>query len=165
LKKILPIVLVIAVGVGAFLFFQKGSGGGINLGSNDNFSGSLLAATKLGVPMKCTYKVEGNEYVGYVKGENWRGSMKSAQGKTSEVIMKDNCMWTWEEGVPQGMTTCFEPVEGEEETDLWEGAESAATSPDVNYSCIPTVITGSTFTPPVDVEFLDLDQMMQGFGQ
>ena len=115
--------------------------------------------------MKCTYSIEGNEYVGYVKGKSWRGSMKSADGKTSEVIMKDNCMWTWEEGVAQGMTTCFEPVEGEEDTDFWEGTESGGTSPDVNYSCMPAVITDSKFDPPTNVEFMDLNQMMQGLGQ
>ena len=44
-------------------------------------------------------------------------------------------------------------------------ASVAAAAYDMNYSCRPAVITDATFTPPGDVEFLDLNQLMQGFGQ
>ena len=58
--------------------------------------------------MKCTYKVEGNEYESFIKGENYRGKIKTAEGKTGEVIMKNNCMWTWTVEEAQGIKTCFE---------------------------------------------------------
>ena len=111
--------------------------------------------------MKCTYKVEGYEYEGYIKGEKWRGKVKTADGKTGEVIMKDNCMWSWEEGVDQGMKTCFEETEGD---DYWGGGDSTTETPDIDYNCAPTAVTDSKFNPPSNVNFMDLDQLMQ-YGQ
>lgn len=133
------------------------------------FSGTLQAAVALGVPMKCTYSVEGTEVEGWIKGKQYRGKIKNQQGQMGEVLMKDNCMWTWGEAAGQGVQgvkMCFDP---EENKDLWdfeswdESETEGAKPPDVEYHCNPAVVTDAQFQPPANVEFVDLDQMMQGF--
>ena len=165
MKKFLPVVLVvIVIGVAAFFLMNKGSNvTDVNETSTESeeetFSGSLMDAVKLGVAMKCTYEVEGSEYVGYVKGNNYRGKM-TTEGRTTEVIVKDNCMWSWSSDNAEGMKTCIEETEVEsEEGTIWE---QAGASNDVNYRCVPAAVTDAEFTPPTDIQFLDLDSMMEG---
>ena len=166
MKKVLPIVLVvIVVGIVGFFLMNRGDGGvsidktpaGLNEG--ETFTGSLIDAVKLGVAMKCTYEVEGNEYEGYVKGTNYRGKMTTAEGEIMEVIVKDNCMWSWSEEENQGIKTCFEETEMEaEEGGIWEQSGASA---DINYRCVPAAVTDAQFTPPANTEFMDLDSMME----
>jgi hypothetical protein len=166
MKKVLPIVLVvIVVGiVGFFLMNRGGEGMSIDktpagLNEGETFTGSLIDAVKLGVAMKCTYEVEGNEYEGYVKGTNYRGKMTTVEGKVMEVIVKDNCMWSWSEEENQGIKTCFEETEMEtEEGGIWE---QSGASVDINYRCVPTAVTDAQFTPPANIEFMDIDSMME----
>lgn len=163
MKKLLPIIVVLAaVGVGAYIFLGK-NGGGIAEKASDAFTGSLRAAVEKGVPMKCTYTVEGNEYEGLIKGENWRGKMKSADGKVGEVIIKDDCMWSWDPEKKEGVKMCSqaaeESAEGETAGSVWDQGSFDAGG--VEYRCVPTVVTDSQFEPPSDVKFMDLSQ----FGQ
>lgn len=153
LKKILPIAIIVAVVGGGAYFFLIKKGGGV-ASKLQSFT-SLKAAVELGVPMKCSYKVEGAEYEGYIKGKQWRGKMKSADGKFGEVILKDNCMWSWTSEDAQGLTMCFEPEEGED--DVWDQQDMT----DVEYNCVPTAITDAKFDPPSNIKFLNLQEMMQ----
>lgn len=122
------------------------------------FSGTLKAAMLLGVPMKCSYTLpDGTAAEGVIQGKNYRGTMMS-QGKVGTVLIKDNCMWSWEEGSAQGAQMCFEPEAADES--LWEGDETG--TGDINYTCLPTVVTGAEFEPPTSVSFLNLDEMMGG---
>lgn len=170
MKKILPIVLVllVAIGIGVFVFLNRkpsGTTGGVtsqSSPSSDTFSGALKDAVKLGIAMKCTYKVEGNEYEGFIKGKKYRGKIKTAEGKTGEVIIKDNCMWTWTEKETQGMKICFEET-GPEATNLWEQPQGTV-GPNINYTCLPAAITDAKFTPPANVNFMDLGAMNEGLG-
>ena len=155
IKKILPIIIIVAIAAGAYFLFGKKGGG---VGNARSFA-TLKAAVDLGIPMKCTYKVEGYEYEGYIKGEKWRGKVKSADGNIGEVIMKDNCMWSWTTETEQGVKMCFEEAEGEE--DVWSQQD---TTPDIDYNCLPTAITDSRFDPPGNINFLDMDQMIQQQG-
>ena len=171
MKKLLPVLLILAVvGVGAFIFMNRGtsdtsldsSSPSSSTSDSDTFSGTLADAVKLGVGMKCTYKVEGNEYEGYIKGKNYRGKMKTAEGNVGEVIIKDNCMWTWTTNEAQGMKLCYEEFEAEA-ADLWEQPQGAV-GPDIAYTCLPTAVTDAKFTPPSNINFMDLDAMQEGFG-
>jgi len=162
LKKLLPIlgILVIA-GVG--LYFLKGSKGGPGLpGVTKNYTAKgIKAVIDLGIPMKCSYKVGEMEYEGYVKGQQWRGHIQLPNGNQGEIIFKDNCMWSWDDK-KQGTKMCFEPTE-EGET-LWDNPQQG-TDMDLDYQCRPAAITDAKFTPPTDVNFMDLDDMMGPMGQ
>ena len=76
----------------------------------------------------------------------------------ANVIMKDNCMWTWQEGTNQGMTTCFEPTQGDDS--IWDNPDIS--SPDIEYTCFPAVVNDDMFSPPDSVSFTDLDSLMNG---
>ena len=162
LKKLLPILGILAI-AGAGWYFLKGSKGGVGLpGAAKSYTAKgLKAVIDLGVPMKCSYKVGDMEYEGYVKGQQWRGHMQFPDGRQGEIIFKDNCMWSWGDD-KKGTKMCFEPTE-EDET-IWDEPQQGATM-DLDYQCRPTAITDAKFTPPSDVQFMDLDQMMgpEGF--
>lgn len=91
------------------------------------------------------------EYEGYIKGKNWRGNM-SQQGKTTNIILKDNCMYAWSNEAPQGTKMCFEE-------DIWESEEGGFEQPDVDYICTPSVFGDDKFTPPNSVKFMDLNDI------
>ncbi|MFC1710306.1 hypothetical protein ACFL0F_01425 [Patescibacteria group bacterium] len=170
MKKLLPIVLVIAViSVGAYILMNRSSSNTSmdvtppDSSVSDSFTGSLMDAVKLGVAMKCTYTVEGNEYESYIKGKNYRGKIKTAEGKTGEVIIKDNCMWTWAEEEAQGIKTCFVEEPESDTGSIWEQPQGAI-GPDMSYTCLPSTVTDAEFTPPSNIDFMDIDSMMEGFG-
>jgi len=168
MKNILPIIVVLAIlGVIAFAIMNRKesdtvetNGTSTDLSSEesessvpDTFTGTLMDAIKLGVGMKCTYEVEGNEYEGYIKGEQYKGKMKTTEGKEAEVIVKDNCMWTWAENETQGMKICFEESETES-TNIWDQPQGAMGT-DMNYKCLPAAITDAQFDPPSNIEFIN----------
>ena len=112
---------------------------------------SLKSAIALGVPLKCTYKINEIEYEGYIKGKNWRGNM-SQQGKTTNIILKDNCMYAWSNEAPQGTKMCFEE-------DVWESEEGGFQQPNVDYICSPAVFGDDKFSPPSSIQFMDLNNI------
>jgi len=146
--------------LGAYMMFGRGNKAGIvetMTGDDQPFSGTLKAAIAMGVPMKCSYAVEGVEYEGYIKGEQFMAKV-NANGKAGNVIIKDDCMWSWTDEEAQGIKTCFEPVEGEES--IWDSPDTSEL--DMNYTCRPAAITDDKFNPPSNIEFLDLDSLMNG---
>ena len=181
-NKTLPIIIVIAVvviGAGAYMLFGRSKSAvptdSITVSTettdtsvSETFSGTLKEAISLGVGMKCTYNVGGYEYEGYIKGENYRGKMMTAEGKTGTVIVKDDCMWTWEEGDTEGLKICYtetETVEGEEvngEGGVWDQPSAAGSG--VDYNCVPAAVSDAQFTPPATVNFLDPTEMIEGMG-
>lgn len=165
MKKILPIlVILIAVGVGFYFLKTKDSSESVLTDLTEKkselFSGSLKAAIELGIPMKCEYQVAEGKAEGYIKGQQWRGKMEFADGRKAEIIIKDNCMWSWVDTEDQGMKMCFD----EAEQDIWDESQEGSAS-DVEYFCVPAVVTDAKFIPPADIQFMTLDEMMGGYGQ
>ena len=119
---------------------------------------ALKAAIALGIPLKCGYQVGDVEYEGYVKGKQWRGKIQTSDGKTGEVIMKDNCMYSWTEETKMGVKMCFEE-------DMWETDEYQEAAPGIEYHCLPAAVTDAQFNPPSGINFMDISQMgQQGMG-
>lgn len=161
--KLLIIIALVVVAAGAGWFFLKG-GSGAGVGSltqkfsaSKPFSGSLKAAVALGVPMKCTYEQNGTEYTGIIKGKQYKGKVTMQDGKEGNIIMKDNCMYTWSDADKQGMKVCYE----EEGLDIWEQPEEELP---VDYVCYPTVATDAEFNLPSGVTFMDIDSLMNDPG-
>jgi len=113
--------------------------------------------------MKCTYEVEGVEYEGVVQGEKYRGVVVTSEG-VGNVIMKDDCMYTWSEGVSEGVKMCSV----EEEQDMWADTGDSDTTGQANLpdtlKCFPTTVSAGEFNPPSNVNFMDFDALMQGSG-
>jgi len=165
MKKVIVLVLIVVGAVTVAGYVKKATKSTVEKGkevvkesTNKAFSGSLMAAVKLGVPMKCTYKMGELEAEAFVKGKKYRGSM-STNGKDFEVIMKDNCMYNWEKGAQEGFKVCFEPEEADK--NLWDGSTEGV-SADLELSCLPGTFGDSKFDTPKDVKFATMDEMMQG---
>jgi hypothetical protein len=130
-----------------------------------SFVGSLKDAIAQAVPMKCTFKDKDVEGTSYVNGKQMYSEM-TASGKTSSIIVKDDCMWTWANGEKQGFKFCYKPEESQK---LWDDinsntpAKGSAKMPSgAEYNCSPGLADNSKFTPPADVNFASLDDMMKG---
>jgi len=179
-NKKLPIIIVVVIvviGAGAYLYLGRSKNsvpkGAVTVSTEgeettveESFTGTLKEAISLGVGMKCSYNVQGNEYEGYIKGEQYRGTMMTAEGKSGTVIVKDDCMWTWSEGDTEGLMICDTETEEGEEAEgfggVWE--ESSGTAGEVSYNCVPTAVSDSQFTPPANVNFLDPTEMVEVLG-
>lgn len=126
-----------------------------------SFMGALKDVIAKGTAFKCTSSVDtesGQGVIeGTVQGNNYLGKA-NVQGKMANILMKENCMWTWEEGKTNGFKTCFELAEGQ--TSMWGQYNQAAL--DANVNCAPTVVGPGTFNPPANVNFIDMDQAMDG---
>lgn len=170
LKKIVPIAIVVAVVLlaGGFFVYSRltGSGGGsttLNILKKDSaFSGTLKAALELGIPLKCSSKVEGEigqgTAEGIVQGKQYAGKMM-IKGVTQNVLMKDNCMWSWKEGTTQGIKTCFQSAEDNANTSAIPTGNPASDQMNTNVSCLPTTIGPGTFSVPGNIKFLDIDSL------
>jgi hypothetical protein len=112
---------------------------------------SLKAAVKLGVPLKCAYKVNDLEYEGYLQGKKWRGIMRNME-KTTNVIIKENCMYSWTNEDSNGAKMCFDE-------DVWESEEGQFEQPNMEYVCTPAVFDEGKFSPPSTVSFMDLNDI------
>lgn len=157
MKKILPIIVVVAiVGIGAYLLLTGGSvsltGGGINISKTaETFSGTLKLAVEKGIPLKCTYKVNDQNFgTGYIKGKKYLGE-GTINGQQGHVLLVDNCMWSWTEGKTQGAKMCFEPTNGKS---IWDQQGAG----DIQYTCSPAVITDAMFVPPTNIQFMEINQ-------
>jgi len=126
----------------------------------ENYSGNLQKMMGLGVPLKCEWKKDDSYYgSSFVKGKKSFSNVTN-EGKTANVIYKDNCIWSWEEGKVQGFKMCMDPEETE------ESMEAPMKPPeDVDYKCRPAVFTDAKFNAPGDVNFMSLEDMMQGIGE
>jgi len=164
MKKSLPIIIVVIILLaGGYYFFTNKPGKKINSTSGNNtstesgkkesFVGSLKKAVELNVPMECTYEMNGTKVKSYIRGKKFSGEMETPQGLTY-VIIKDNCMWTWQKDTKQGVKTCFKN-EDENETSIWDDFDKK--TPDAKYNCHPAVISENAFDIPTGVNFMDFD--------
>jgi len=171
MKKSLPIIIILVIIVAGLIGWRFLGKGKITPGGNEqaqqqtqgeSFTGKIKDAFMKNIPLKCTYKVDDNNFgVGWLKNKKYYGEI-TANGKLGYIILVDNCLWSWSKDETKGVKMCFEPKEGE---DIWADFEKEQKTGEVNYNCAPSVVNDSVFTPPSDVNFTDIDQMMQGFQQ
>ncbi|NMC36038.1 hypothetical protein GYA49_03250 [Candidatus Beckwithbacteria bacterium] len=140
------------------------AGAGNQAGKGNPFSGSLKAAMELGVPIKCSSSVDTDDGQGQVDGiiqGNQYAGIMTMNGQKANVLLTDNCMWSWKEGDTSGIKMCFEPAEGSEDDNTPFG-NIDPNQLNENVNCMPTVISPSTFTPPSNISFIDVDDAMNG---
>jgi len=134
----------------------------------EGLTGTIKDLISLGKSLKCTWKEDDFSSTGYIKGKKYYGevSRKDEEGNqmTGNVIIKDECMWSWDKDKVEGIKLCFEPSEMEGGDDsgksIWD-MESSVTG--TEYKCVPAVIQDSKFEPPTDVNFMDMEEMMKNF--
>ncbi|MEI6533179.1 MAG: hypothetical protein WCO06_05065 [Candidatus Roizmanbacteria bacterium] len=118
--------------------------------------------------LKCQFKYpESTDTTVYIKN----GAIAMQLSK-SNVIMKDKTMYVWEEGKKEGMTMDFDPTKytaptGSANTTQPSGDEKSGIGQFMKeleaykQSCTPSVVSDSLFTPPPDIKFVDLFNLMK----
>lgn len=182
-KGISAITILVIVGVllvGGFFLYKGGNfaslGGkssddsmemskdaGDKKGSSDDYTGSLQKMMKLGVPLKCNYTVEGNEFEAYIKGDKFKGTVENADGTLGGLVMQGNCMYAWNMDEDQGYKMCLEETESFIDEDAMQKYENSG-SPNApvvtDYNCRPAIISDADLEPPSNVTFMSMDEMM-----
>ena len=182
MKKILPVIVILVIIAAAlagwFLMVrnkktanQENNQNNQQMTQNetegDSFTGKIKDAFMKGLPMKCTYKMDDQNYsTGYLKNKKYYAEVV-VRGKMSYLVLIDNCMWTWnKEDKANGVKMCFAQQENE---DMWSSFEQNQEAADYNYNCSPAIINDAIFNLPADVKFINMDDLMdqatQGMGQ
>ena len=178
MKKLLPIIIVGVVvaglGIGGWIFLKSGKGVPVVTQPTEEvvvqetpatqeeekgFTGKLEDALTLGKAMKCTWEEDEDNFgTAYIKDENVHTDV-TYEGTRSHTLIVDNCTYTWEEEKTDGLKICYEPEEGEEDKAVSEGPTTIE-APDINYHCLPAVVSDSMFNPPANISFVSLEEMM-----
>jgi hypothetical protein len=115
-----------------------------------------------GKTVKCTWQVEGNSGVYYVKGNKFRTEMTVAD-KNWFGIWVDNCNYSWTKEDGAGLKICYEKTEEEATVEsqesqappqLQEGAWM-----DASFNCENVEIPDSMFQLPEEVNFTEMPQI------
>ncbi len=130
--------------------------------------GRLMELYERGVSMECafTYHDENGEGegTGFFDGDNMRISTTyNEQGTTfiSNVINDGTSMFVWGEAPEGGFAMQMAATE-ESMTEMEsEFDDSTALNEEVAYDCREWTVDASVFTPPADIEFMNMDSMME----
>ncbi len=169
MKKIV-IGLIAVILLGGIWYLAKNKGAvpgttpkGTSEQKNEEFSGTLAQAMKLGVPMKCEWSSPEGSGESYVKGEDVFAKSQ-VQGKTGLMLKKGDCVYTWSEAERQGVKFCQaalpSPVAASaqpETTPEAENDQAQGVDWNVQYKCRPDIFSGDKFDLPNDVQFLDME--------
>jgi len=171
MKKALPVIIILVIIVAALVgwkFLGKGkkttTQGGTqqtqttpSQTTGESFTGKIKDAFMRGIPLKCTYKKDDQNFsTGYLKNKKYYAEVMAA-GKMGYIILVDNCMWAWNKDKADGVKMCFAQQQGE---DMWSSFEANQKSADFDYNCSPAIVNDSIFTPPSNVKFANIDELM-----
>lgn len=169
MKKFLPVALVVLVlAIAGYFYFGK-SKGGTMMGDTPAGMKSLKELITSGVSQKCTFSVTGesgvSEGTNYVSGGNVRGDFTNTyQGKetVSHMISDGKTSYVWTEGEKTGykMSVSEETKESQDGTTDDTMGNEANLDQKMDYNCSSWVPDNSLFSPPSDVTFTDLSEMM-----
>ncbi|MCX6695286.1 MAG: hypothetical protein NTU61_03220 [Candidatus Altiarchaeota archaeon] len=142
---------------------SSSGGGGIGGALAD-----MAAAIASGQSYRCVYKYQGIQSETIVKGEKFK-STASVGGHVSHSVSDGVWMYSWSEGESQGIKFKISDMKdlssqqqssGSGYTDLSQVAEMAA-----NVECSPATISDSVFTPPSNVPFQDMGELIKQMQQ
>lgn len=174
-KQIMVVaVVVLLLGAGGFFFMSKESTNSKSPTNEISQEGSQEAGGpksikdlfSLGTAQQCTFKdAAGNGGTVYVSGGKMRGDFTTISGnKTiqSHMIRDDKTSYVWMEGETVGYKMSVESIS---QTPPQGGTTNTQGSVDLDkkadYSCNPWVVSGSMFQMPSNMQFTDLNSMMQ----
>lgn len=166
-SPVLPIVIVVVVlailGIVGYLLMNKG-GTSMGLKKGAGTFTSIKDALSKSVSLECEYKdAAGNSTKSYIKNGAMRADMVAVNDADSgSVIMKDKKMYFWH-GNKGYMMDVPDPKEGEKvETTDKNSKEDEFLNEMEQYKdqCKASVVSDSLFTPPSDVDFASMSEMM-----
>ena len=180
---LIALAVVLLVGGGLFIVNRDTTtpenGGGAVTEEQDGstigtISGGIKGLLAQGRAMQCTFEsvAEGGTTTGkvYVSGNDMRGDFELMQPDnkivTSNMIRKGDMSYVWSSEFEQGLKSVIPDVEIESGTTEQAAGQSdpfAELDQDVKFDCKPWIVNNAMFTPPSDIEFVDLAAQMQQF--
>lgn len=147
-----------------------------NVGESFTGMGSFLELMGMGRNLVCDFNYVADDTDGTVAGtvkisrDRMRGDYEMVQAGevyTSHMIQDAGYMYTWSE-TPDGTFGMKMLIPDDPETGLYEESptelgRSVSLDNEVEYSCRPWGVANEDFIPPTDVEFMDMEKMMEGF--
>lgn len=183
------VVILLLLGAWFFIFNKKAPGagqqsvspGGSQIQEEQTTPGikeGLLGLLEKGTGIKCTVEDAQGKYDVTAQGEKVRiDGMDFPDPKNPTASQKGSMIndgtwayiWNGKEGMKfnlkdmdQNPSSAANPDEKSTDWKAW--AKSMETS-GAKYDCTPTVATGGDFTPPTDVKFQDLGELLKGLQQ
>lgn len=184
MNKLIPVVVVLLLlGVGGYLFMssQKAKPPAIEQKTTATTQGttqqggniftSIQDALSKSISLKCDYPDPNGKgtITSYIKNGAVR-VMSIAMGSqgNGSAIMKDNKMWIWDDVKKTGMMLTLNKPTGTNPSGVPQQDQREKVLADMekykNY-CKTEVVADSLFIPPTDVQFTDLQNIMQNAGQ
>lgn len=172
----IALIVILLLLIGGFLFMKKNPGSSMkNITSSDStvdaISGTLEDLFAKNVPLQCTFSssIAGQESSGSVMVSNkkMRGEFTTTiQGKSQKasIIQDGQYMYSWSSDQKMGTKLKMESFKGEvaKAQDAAQKNQALALSQQQGiYDCKPWIAQESAFTPPADVAFTDMTQMME----
>ncbi len=182
-KLIILIAAIVIIAGGAAAYFllgdkkdDKTAANGQNQSSNatndeamsftDSTIGKLLGA---GVARKCTYSDQSSSGTIYLTNNNrMRVDYTSTDPDEGNggMIMTSNRQYIWDADSKEGITLAYDPAAAEGNTsDESDSDQGVDMDQEYNFSCSVWIVSESMLTPPADINFVDMEAMMQQYMQ
>lgn len=148
----------------------------IEQSTGEKMTGTFMDLLRLGQNYNCTFsssdeegnKTEGKIYVA-AGGDKLNGSFTLTQkdntSYNSYIIRDGEYNYIWSSVMKQGYKTKIEPEDetlfGDSSTDNKESNVGLTDKDKVDFNCRPWIVNNSLFSPPTDIEFINLAEQMQ----
>ncbi len=122
----------------------------------------LAAAVSSNLAYKCTYTYESTKIESWIKGQKSYMEM-AVEGVNAYTLNDGTWMYTWMDGQTTGTKINLEDskklASGQSQADVTEMSNTA-----VNVVCTPDLLAESKFTPPKNIEFMDMGALLKQMG-
>jgi len=160
---IIGVVGLIVLG-GVVAYFLKGQNAST---TGSNAFTSIKDALSKSVSLECNYSdKDGKQSKSYIKNGAVRVDMKNSQNpdESASIIMKDKKMYSWTAKKIGFMMDLPEEEMDNPEVAVSEGSEQKediiSDLEKYKDACKPAVVSDNLFTPPADVKFTNLSEML-----
>jgi len=131
---------------------------------DESISGTLIDLAGLGKQVQCSYEDEHSQATVYVSGNKFRSDgIAKDSGMNVHTINDGDYIYIWSDSEPQGTKMSLDYID-EMSGDAPAEYNDEIQMQDTEYSfvCSPWIPKQSFFEVPGDVEFVDMQEMMEG---
>jgi hypothetical protein len=161
------VIVIIILGAAGFFLMNKGQAPSSQPSTstpqqeNTNVFSTIKEALSKSMSLQCDFTdEEGRKTVSYIKNGAVRADITSTEADESgSVIVKDKRMYFWNN--QGGFTMEFTDEQMESAQGSAQGQDIIQSLEKYKQSCRPSSVSDSQFTPPSDVKFQDMSEMMQ----
>jgi hypothetical protein len=168
------VILLIVLGAAGYFLMNKSqapsqteSSTSVPQEQNTSAFSTIKDALSRSLSLQCDFtNEEGIQTTAYIKNGAVRSDMTSSTpGQSGHMIMKDNTFYSWQDGKTDGIMMKFSPEDldsaQQQATQGVNPQESLDTMEKYKESCKTANVSDSVFTPPSEVKFQDMSEMMK----